>query len=59
MATWLRVERKDNLRKRLRKLDEQRLVFEHPQTGRFHITSPGVRYAEEKGSPDRSDPSGP
>ncbi len=49
LASWLRVTRKDNLRTRLRKLDEQRLAFEHPQTGRFHITSPGMHYVEEKG----------
>lgn len=49
LASWLRITRKDNLRARLRKLDEQRLAFDHPKTGRFHITSRGIHYVEDRG----------
>lgn len=48
LAEWLRVERKHNLKRRLQRLDEQRLVLEHPGTGRFHITKNGIRRVEER-----------
>ena len=49
LAVALRDRRKDHLTARLRKLDEARLVLEHPATGRFHITSAGIRDVEERG----------
>jgi hypothetical protein len=39
LAAWLREGRKDHLRTRLRRLDSQQLVLEHPQTGKFHRPS--------------------
>lgn len=49
LASWLRVARKDHLRTRLVRLDADKLVLEHPRSGRFHITVMGVRYVEERG----------
>jgi ribosomal protein L19E len=49
LAAWLREGRKDHLRTRLRRLDREQLVLEHPQTGKFHITFNGERYVEERG----------
>jgi hypothetical protein len=47
LAGWLRVKRKPDLKKRLLKLDEDKLVLLHPGTGKFHITSLGIRYVED------------
>jgi hypothetical protein len=44
LAAWLREGRKDHLRDRLRRLDDEQLVLEHPLTGRFHITFLGEQY---------------
>jgi hypothetical protein len=41
------VKRKSDLKKRLLKLDEDKLVLLHPSTGQFHITSTGIRYVED------------
>lgn len=49
LAHQLREGRKDNLRIRLRRLDELRVVFEHPSTGRFHITSAGIKHVQDEG----------
>jgi hypothetical protein len=49
LAGWLRVDRKDHLRDRLEKLDEDHLVFEHPASARFYITDRGSRHVERKG----------
>lgn len=48
LAAALRVERKDHLRTRLRRLDEAKLVLEHPESGRFHITHRGSRDVEKR-----------
>lgn len=50
MVEWLRVktQQKGNLKNRLLKLDEQRLVLAHPKTGRFHITIPGMKDVEQR-----------
>lgn len=48
LAGWLRTGRKDHLRDRLRTLDRQGLVLEHPRTGRFHITDRGVKDVEDR-----------
>lgn len=42
LAAWLRLARKDHLKTRLVRLDEERLVLHHPASGRFHLTSKGV-----------------
>lgn len=49
LADWLRVGRKDNLSTRLTKLDEQKLVFRHPKSGRIHITDKGNEYVQKTG----------
>jgi hypothetical protein len=46
LTTWLRVTRKADLKKRLLKLDLDRLVLHHPTTGQFYITLPGVHYVQ-------------
>jgi hypothetical protein len=46
LAEWLRVSRKDHLRTRLLRLDDDRLVLAHPKTGRFYLTSKGQHYVE-------------
>lgn len=46
LAQQLRATRKDNLKSRLLKLDEEQLALHHPNTGWFHITDKGVRYVE-------------
>ena len=48
LASWLRVGRNDHLQKRLLALDRDKLVLHHPKSERFHITSKGVRYVEQK-----------
>ena len=48
LASWLRAARKDHLKNRLLSLDREKLALHHPKTKRFHITSSGVRYVEEK-----------
>lgn len=48
VAEWLRVKRKDHLKSRLLALEDQRLVLQHPKTGRFHITDKGAREVEER-----------
>lgn len=46
LASWLRVRRKDHLKARLLRLDDDKLVLQHPKTGRFHITDRGVKEVE-------------
>jgi hypothetical protein len=48
LAAWLRVSRKDHLRTRLLRLDEDRLVLRHPASGRFHITRSGTHDVERR-----------
>lgn len=48
LAGWLRVDRKDNLRARLRKLDTDQLVFIHPTTARVYLTDKGIREVETR-----------
>jgi len=48
LASWLRIERKDSLRTRLRALDGDKLVLHHPKSGRYHIPEKGVRYVDKK-----------
>lgn len=48
LADALRATRRDHLRNRLKKLDEQKLVLHHPGDGRYYLTSRGVRYVEKK-----------
>lgn len=48
MTGWLRVTRKADLKKRLLKLNQDKLVLLHPATGRFVITANGNRYVQEK-----------
>ena len=48
MTSWLRVSRKADLKKRLVKLDQDKLVLLHPATGRFFITALGNGYVQEK-----------
>lgn len=47
LSGWLRT-RKDHLKARLLKLDDDQFVFHHPKSKRFHITDKGVRYVQEK-----------
>lgn len=49
LAASLRVKRKDHLKARLQTLDQQKLVLEHPRTGRFHITTMGIKDVESRG----------
>lgn len=49
LAAWLRVNRKDHLKSRLFKLDEQKLVLAHPASDRYYLTSMGYRLVEESG----------
>lgn len=46
LAEWLRASRKDHLKNRLLKLDDDKLVLAHPKTGRFYLTSKGQHYVE-------------
>ena len=48
LADQLRLARKDNLRSRLLKLDEHKLIFLHPRTGAFHITARGIADVEKR-----------
>jgi hypothetical protein len=48
LAAQLRLDRKDNLRTRLKALDGAKLVLEHPSTARFYITDRGSREVEQR-----------
>jgi hypothetical protein len=48
LADRLRAPRKDRLRTILTALDRERLVLLHPKTGRYFITSKGVREVEQR-----------
>jgi hypothetical protein len=48
LVGWLRVERTDHLRDRLAKLDVDRLVLQHPRTGRYYITANGRNEVERR-----------
>lgn len=49
IADALRVSRKDHLRTRLERLDDEKLVLHHPKSGRYHLTHLGVRAVEQSG----------
>ena len=49
LAAAPRVDRKDHLRARLRRLGQAKLVLEHPLSGRFYITHRGTRDVETRG----------
>jgi hypothetical protein len=49
LAGWLRVGRKDHLRDRLAKLDDDRLVLLHPKADRYYITANGRKEVETRG----------
>jgi hypothetical protein len=46
LAGQLRSPRKADLKKRLMRLDQEKLALHHPVSGRFHITLRGIRYVE-------------
>jgi hypothetical protein len=48
LAAALRAERKDHLKARLMKLDQDKLVLAHPSTQRYHVTSKGSREVETR-----------
>jgi hypothetical protein len=48
LAANLRLARKDHFKNRLRRLDADRLVLEHPENGRFYITLRGIRQVEDR-----------
>ena len=48
LASGLRTPRKDHLKARLQRLDEEKLVLHHPETNRYYVTARGARYVEEK-----------
>lgn len=48
LGAWLRVGRKDHLKARLHKLDEDRLVLAHPANGRYYISGLGQRDVEAR-----------
>lgn len=48
LASALRIERKDHLKSRLSKLDQDRAVLAHPTTGRYYVTSKGSREVETR-----------
>ncbi|HVH50792.1 MAG TPA: hypothetical protein VM690_01495 [Gaiellaceae bacterium] len=47
LADWLRT-RRDHLGDRLAKLDADKRVLRHPRSGRYHLTSKGVRDVEKR-----------
>jgi len=49
VASWLRTPRKDHLKARLLKLDEQKLVLAHPTYDRYYLTSRGAKTVEGAG----------
>jgi hypothetical protein len=49
LAAALRVARKDHLRTRLARLDDDRLVLRHPNSDRYHLTANGVADVEARG----------
>jgi hypothetical protein len=48
LASALRVARKDHLKSRLVKLDQDKLVLAHPSTQRYYVTSKGSREVETR-----------
>jgi hypothetical protein len=48
LAGWLRVSRKDHLKERVRRLDEDKLALIHPSNDRFYITQAGIRDVERR-----------
>ena len=44
----LRLTRKDHLRSRVKSLDEQRLVLEHPTSGLCYVTAKGISEVEKR-----------
>ena len=48
LADSLRITRKDHLKTRLSKLDEDKLILHHPKTGRYHITTRGSKDVEQR-----------
>ncbi len=48
LASALRTERKDHLKVRLKKLDQEKLVLDHPGNGRYYITAKGNRDVEKR-----------
>ncbi|HEV2889142.1 MAG TPA: hypothetical protein VGX28_02095 [Frankiaceae bacterium] len=48
LAGWLRASRKDHLKTRLLALDQRKLVLHHPTTGRFYLTSLGMKDVESR-----------
>jgi hypothetical protein len=48
LAGDLRVVRKDHLKDRLQKLDDDKLILRHPGNGRYYITDKGIREVETR-----------
>ncbi len=48
LASWLRIARKDHLKARLKKLDDEKLVLLHPRTDQYHITLKGNAEVQRK-----------
>lgn len=48
LAAWLRLDRKDHLKMRLARLDQEKLVLAHPRTARYHLTALGARDVEKR-----------
>jgi hypothetical protein len=48
LVGWLRLDRQDHLRARLKKLDSEKYVLHHPRSGLYHLTRKGIVLVEEK-----------
>lgn len=48
LVSWLRATRRDHLRTRLARLDQNKLILHHPATKRYYITDLGVREVEQR-----------
>ena len=57
LAEWLRVDRRDHLRERLMRLDQERLLLRHPKSHRIYITDKGIRYVQDRKLARPVDPS--
>jgi hypothetical protein len=48
LVNWLRLDRKDRLRDRLKKLDSEKCVLHHPKSGVYYLTRKGIALVEEQ-----------
>jgi hypothetical protein len=46
LVGWLRLDRRDHLRARLKKLDSEKYVLHHPKSGVYYLTRKGIALVE-------------